>query len=139
MTWSALTDVLGQRLAGYASIEQTTVAGLNFLVSFLLLSLLFAAIFKTLPNRDLQWRDVYIGAIGTALLFQLGQGLLSWYLAEGGIGSRYGVAGGIIALLIWSYYSAQVFLLGAEFAKAYARRFRHRDLAPREEKLSVRG
>jgi membrane protein len=138
MTWSALTDVLGQRLAAYASIEQATITVLNFGVSFLLLSLLFAAIYKTLPNRDLEWRDVYIGALGTALLFQFGQGLLNWYLAEGGVGTRYGVAGGIIALLIWSYYSAQVFLLGAEFAKAYARRFRNRELPQHEKTLAAR-
>jgi len=100
--------------------------------------LLFTAIYKTLPNRDLQWRDVYIGAIGTALLFQLEQGLLNWYLAEGGVGARYRVAGGIIALLIWSYYSAQVFLLGAEFAKADARRFHHRKLSQREKTLVAR-
>jgi membrane protein len=138
MTWSALTEILGQRLADYASVEKATVSALNFVVSFLLLSLLFAAIFKTLPNRDLQWRDVYIGAIGTALLFQLGQGVLNWYLAEGGIGRRYGAAGGLIALLIWSYYSAQVFLLGAEFAKAYSRRFRHRELSGPEKALAAR-
>lgn len=137
MTCSAALDVLGHTLANYASLEQVTITVLNFLISFLLMSILFAAIFKTLPNRDLQWRDVYIGALGTAFLFELGQGLLGWYLAEGAFGARYGVAGGLIALLIWSYYSAQVFLVGAEFAKVYAKRFRHRELPGRESRSSA--
>ena len=89
----------------------------------MLTALLFAAIYKVLPNIDLQWRDVAVGAMGTALLFEAGQTLISYFLANFITANIYGAAGGIIVLLIWVYYSAQVFLLGAEFSKVWARRY----------------
>lgn len=97
--------------------------GLNFAISFVLISLLFAAIYKVLPEKDLQWRDVLFGAMLTSLLFEIGQVLLGLYLGSSAVASPYGAAGGLIVLLLWVYYSAQVFLLGAEFTKVYARHF----------------
>jgi membrane protein len=94
--------------------------GLNFFVSWLLFALLFGAIYKILPDRTLQWRDVIVGALLTSLLFNIGKSLIGWYIGSSAIASSYGAAGGLIVLLLWVYYSAQIFLFGAEFTKAYA-------------------
>src|SRR5215204_3230529 len=93
---------------------------LNFIVSLALLAILFAAIYKVLPDRRLHWRDVIVGAVVTAVLFTIGKSLIGWYLGSSAVASSYGAAGGLIVLLLWVYYSAQIFLLGAEFTKAYA-------------------
>lgn len=98
-----------------------TVAA-NFLLGFVLISLIFAAIYKLLPDIDLEWGDVAIGAVGTATLYELGQLLIGVYLHSAGASAAYSAAGGLIVVLLWIYYSAQVFLLGAEFTKIYAMR-----------------
>jgi membrane protein len=98
------------------------MAILNGVVSLALIAILFAAIYKVLPDRDLAWRDVAIGAIVTAILFTLGKSLIGWYIGSSAVASTYGAAGALIVLLLWVYYSAQIFLLGAEFTKAYAAR-----------------
>ena len=95
---------------------------LNFFVSFALLAVLFAAIYKILPDRDLQWRDVITGAVVTSALFTIGKSLIGWYIGSSAVASSYGAAGGLIVLLLWVYYSVQTFLLGAEFTKVYANR-----------------
>jgi membrane protein len=95
---------------------------LNFFVSFALLAVLFAAIYKVLPDRDLQWRDVITGAVVTSALFTIGKSLIGWYIGSSAVASSYGAAGGLIILLLWVYYSVQTFLLGAEFTKVYANR-----------------
>ena len=89
-------------------------------LSFVLISLLFALIYKLMPNIDLYWRDVILGAMGTALLFLGGQTLISLYVSRFLVANIYGAAGGVIVLLVWGYYSAQIFLLGAEFTKVFA-------------------
>jgi membrane protein len=116
-------NALHHTIAVETALSRLTLTVLNGTVSFLLAALLFAAIYKTLPNLDLQWRDVIAGALGTALLFLLGQILLGWFLGSSMIARPYGAAGGLILLLLWAYYSAQVFLLGAEFTKVYACHF----------------
>ncbi|HKD46425.1 MAG TPA: YihY/virulence factor BrkB family protein [Rhizomicrobium sp.] len=88
-------------------------------LSFVMISLLFALIYKVMPNRELYWRDVILGAMGTALLFLVGQALISLYVSRFLVANIYGAAGGVIILLIWGYYSAQIFLLGAEFTKVF--------------------
>jgi membrane protein len=103
--------------------SQLSLAVLNVVLSYVLATVLFAAIYKVVPNKDLEWRDVLAGAAGTAVLFQLGQTILGLLLGGGAIGRPYGAAGGLMLLLVWVYYSAQVFLLGAEFTKVYAKRF----------------
>jgi membrane protein len=95
---------------------------LNAILSIVLLSVLFAAIYKVLPDRPLQWRDVVMGAVVTALLFNIGKSLIGWYIGSSAVASTYGAAGALIVLLLWVYYSAQIFLLGAEFTKVYATR-----------------
>lgn len=89
-------------------------------LSLSLLTLLFAALFKILPDRPLHWGDVFLGAFFTACLFTIGKSLIGWYLAVAAIGSAYGAAGALIVILLWVYYSAQIFLFGAECTKAYA-------------------
>src|SRR6185437_14369623 len=92
----------------------------NFGVSVLLFAFLFGAIYKVLPDRTLRWNDVIVGALITSLLFNLGKSLIGWYIGSSAIASSYGAAGGLIVLLLWIYYSVQIFLLGAEFTKTYA-------------------
>ena len=92
----------------------------NFALSFLMITLLFGAIYKILPDRRLRWRDVAMGAAVTALLFTLGKTLIGWYIGGTGVASTYGAAGSLMVVLVWVFYSTQVFLLGAEFTKAWA-------------------
>ena len=93
---------------------------LNFAISLLLFAVLFGAIYKVLPDRTLQWKDVVVGALMTSVLFNLGKTVIGWYLGSSAVASSYGAAGGLIVLLLWFYYSAQIFLFGAEFTKIYA-------------------
>ena len=93
---------------------------INFLISYVLVTVMFAAIYKVLPDRDLTWRDVFIGAAVTGLLFTIGKSLIGLYLGSSSMASSYGAAGGLLIMLVWIYYSAQIFLLGAEFTKVYA-------------------
>jgi membrane protein len=106
------------------------VAG--FLFSLLVVTVLFAAIFKILPDARIAWMDVWVGALATALLFTLGKFLIGLYLGRSTVASVYGAAGSLVVLLLWVYYSAQVFLLGAEFTQVYARRWGSRIL-PRHQ------
>ncbi len=96
--------------------------GANFLISFVLISLLFAAVYKVLPDRRIAWGDVLIGAVTTSFLFTVGKSLIGLYIGSSAVTRAYGAAGGLIIVLLWVYYSAQIFLLGAEFTKAYAER-----------------
>jgi membrane protein len=89
---------------------------------FAVVVLLFAMIFKFLPDVEIQWRDVWIGAVMTAILFSIGKWLLGFYLGSGAAGSAYGAASSLITLLLWIYYSSQILLFGAEFTQVYASR-----------------
>ncbi|HXC57319.1 MAG TPA: YihY/virulence factor BrkB family protein [Rhizomicrobium sp.] len=123
MVFTAGIAAFGHYIDNHTSYSQVALALINFTVSIVLMALLFAAIFKILPNKDLEWRDVGAGALGTALLFQLGQFLIGTYLGNSSLATPYGAAGGLIVMLLWVYYSAQVFLLGAEFTKVFACHF----------------
>jgi membrane protein len=105
---------------GRLPVSAMILWGLNFIVSWLLFALLFGAIYKVLPDRTLQWKDVVVGAVITSLLFNIGKTLIGWYIGSSAVASSYGVAGGLIVLLLSVYYSAQIFLVGAEFTKTYA-------------------
>jgi len=93
---------------------------LNFVISFVTTALLFACIFKILPDTHIAWRDVGVGAIVTALLFSIGRLLIGLYLGHSTVSSVYGAAGSLAVLLLWVYYSAQILFLGAEFTQVYA-------------------
>jgi membrane protein len=90
----------------------------NTLISLLLFTVLFAAIYKVLPDTPLSWRDVAVGALVTAVLFTIGKSLIGWYLGTTAAGSGYGAAGALILILLWGYYSAQILLFGAEITRA---------------------
>lgn len=123
MGFTAIITAAGHYLSLNTGFSRSGFALLNLIVSFLLMSGLFAAIYKIMPNKNLEWHDVIAGALVTALLFEAGQFLLGYYLGSSAIAAPYGAAGGLIVLLVWVYYSAQVFLLGAEFTKVYACRY----------------
>lgn len=95
---------------------------LNFAVSLVFITMLFAAIYKILPDRRLHWRDVIVGAFGTALLFSLGRMAISLYIGQSGTARGFGAAGAFAVVLLWLYYSAVIFLLGAEFTRAWSRK-----------------
>ncbi len=91
-------------------------------ISLAFIGVLFAMMFKWLPDAEVQWRDVWIGAIVTAVLFEVGKFLIGIYIGKQGLESTFGAAASLVVLLIWVYYSSQIVLLGAEFTRAYARR-----------------
>jgi len=117
---SALLTAFGNYLNSILPFGQVILTGLNVIVSLTLISFLFAAIYKVLPDRDLEWGDVVVGAIVTGVLLTIGKSLISWYIGSSAVASSFGAAGALIVLLLWVYYSAQIFLLGAEFTKVYA-------------------
>jgi membrane protein len=119
---SAALTAFGNQLNSILPFGQLLLPALHFVVSLLLISVLFAAIYKVLPDRHLEWRDVVVGGVVTAILFNIGKSLIGWYIGSSAIASSYGAAGALIVLLLWVYYSIQIFLLGAEFTKIYANR-----------------
>jgi membrane protein len=102
---------------------QTILNVFDVVMSAVLIGGMFAAIFKVLPDTDIAWRDVAIGALASTILFEAGKYAIAFYIGESNVASSYGAAGALIVLLVWIYYSAQIFLLGAEFSRAYARRY----------------
>jgi membrane protein len=117
---SAALAALWTWVGGMLPAATALLGALGFLVSFALTAALFAAIYKVLPDRRLEWRDVIVGAVGTALMFNVGKALIGWYIGGSGMARSYGAAGALVVVLLWVYYSAQVFLLGAEFTRAWA-------------------
>ncbi len=127
--------VLSAILAAVSAFTNSLIPGaeflmqiVNFLIGFGITTLLFAMIYKILPDTDIAWRDVWVGAAITSLLFSLGRFLIGLYLGNSTIGSTYGAAGSLAVILVWVYYSAQLLLLGAEFTQVFARR--HGSFAP---------
>jgi len=92
-------------------------------MSAILIGGMFAAMFKVLPDADIAWRDVAIGALASTVLFEGGKYAIAFYIGQSNLASSYGAAGALIVLLVWIYYSSQIFLLGAEFSRAYAKRY----------------
>jgi membrane protein len=119
---SAALTAFGNQINSILPFGRLLLSGLNFVVSLSLISVLFAAIYKVLPDRRLEWHDVGVGAVVTAILFTIGKSLIGLYIGSSAIASSYGAAGALVILLLWVYYSAQIFLLGAEFTKVYANR-----------------
>jgi membrane protein len=110
--------------------------GIYLIFDFAVVVLLFAMIFKFLPDVSIQWRDVWIGAVITAILFGIGKWLLGFYLGSGAAGSAYGAASSLITLLLWVYYSSQILLFGAEFTQVYAQQA-GRELEPSHYAIRV--
>jgi membrane protein len=129
LVFSALVSALA-RTWGPADATGLVLQVVNFLFSFALVTLLFAMIYKILPSVHIAWKDVLIGSIITAALFSVGKALIGVYLGNSAVASSYGAAGSVILVLVWVYYSAQIFLLGAEFTKVYAHRYGSRRNLP---------
>ena len=116
---SALGKWWGPWFGNWVDVAQA----LNFAISFALVASMFAMIYKLMPRVKVAWSDVWIGAAVTALLFTVGKYLIGLYIGNSGTSLVFGAAGSLVVMLLWVYYSAQIFLLGAEFTWAYAGRF----------------
>jgi len=117
---SALVTAFGGWLTRQSPALEAVVHLIEFAVSLGVTTLLFAAIYKILPDRRLIWHDVLIGAVCTALLFTLGKTLIGFYIGTVGVAKGFGAAGTLVIILLWIYYSAVIFLLGAEFTRAFS-------------------
>lgn len=115
---AALSRHLSMLFPGLGIVKTT-----DFLVSFGFITVLFALIFKILPNAEIKWKDVWIGSALISLLFTLGKMAIGFYLGSSGIASTFGAARSLVIVMLWTFYSAQIFLFGAEFTKIYADRF----------------
>ena len=119
---SAGLSALDNFMVGWLPAQATLWQGINFVISFGVITLLFAMIFKVLPDAKIAWGDVWIGAFITALLFNLGKYLLGLYLGRSSVSSAYGAAGSLVIVLLWVYYSAQILFFGAKFTQIYSNR-----------------
>ena len=117
---SAAMAVLERYWGGIWKNAAFLLGSLSGLIGFSVIAVLFAVIYKMLPRARLSWHDVAIGALGTAGLFALGKYAIGLYIGNSGVANSFGAAGSVIALLLWVYYSAQIFFLGAEFTRQYA-------------------
>lgn len=116
---SAILAALGTWLSNFAAWE-ALLHLVNFAISFCVTTVLFAMIYKIMPRVNIAWRDVWLGAAVTSLLFSIGKFLIGLYIGKTSVASGFGAAGSLAVLLVWIYYSTQVFLMGAEFTWVYA-------------------
>ncbi|RYF82624.1 MAG: YihY/virulence factor BrkB family protein [Comamonadaceae bacterium] len=126
---AALGSWVGALLPGWEFLLQV----INLAVAFATMTLLFGMIYKYMPSTRIAWRDVWVGAAVTSLLFQVGKTAIALYLGRSGMTEAFAAAGSLVAVLAWVYYAAQIFLLGAEFTKVYAQEhgsMKHKVLAP---------
>jgi len=135
---SAGLAALGAYLNSILPLPEFVMHIINFIVSLAVITLLFAMIYKFLPDVEITWGDVWIGAVITALLFTVGKLLLGLYIGKSSVGSAYGAAGSLVVILVWIYYSAQILFFGAEFTQVYANQYGSRikpskDAAPLTE------
>lgn len=117
---SAGISTLGKMLTNLLPLPEVVMHGVHLLASLAVFTLVFAVMFRFLPDSEIHWDDVVAGALFTALLFTVGKFLIGLYLGNAGFGSTYGAAGSLVIVLVWVYYSAQIFFFGAEVTHAYA-------------------
>lgn len=134
---SAVLSAVGNFFSGLLPGGEVLWQVFNFVFSLAVVSALFAVIFKYVPDAEVRWRDVWLGGVVTAVLFSIGKSLLGLYLGKAAVGSAYGAAGSVIALVVWVYYASQIFLLGAEFTQVQARRS-GREIRPARGAVSTR-
>lgn len=121
---SAVIDALSDYLQSiFPDVAVIIFYIINQLVTLIIVGSIFAVVFKVLPDAKIRWKDVFAGAVVTAILFMLGKFAISFYISEASIGTTYGAAGSLVVLLIWTYYSSLILYFGAEFTKAYAVRY----------------
>ena len=121
---SAALASLGAFLTGFLPAPEIILHGIDFLISTAIIGVLFAAMYRFLPNTKIEWRDVWIGAAVTSVLFNFGKIALGLYIGKSAVASSYGAAGSILVLLLWVYYSGLIFYFGAEFTKVVCRQIR---------------
>lgn len=114
---TAVGTFFGNVLPGSVAVGQV----LNFVISFAVVTVLFASIYKVLPDVEVPWKNLWVGSAITALLFNFGKYLIGLYLGNSSIGSTYGAAGSLVVVLVWVFYSAQILLIGAEFTQVYSK------------------
>lgn len=117
---SSVISGVGELLTQHLPFASSVLQLVNVVLSLAVITILFAMIFKYLPNVRLAWSDVWTGAFVTAVLFNAGKLLIGMYLGNGAVGSAFGGAGAIVIILVWTYYSAQILLFGAEFTRIFA-------------------
>jgi membrane protein len=137
---NAALSAIGDRFYTYFNVPEWALQALDLVISYMVITILFALLYKVVPDLHIEWRDVVLGAAMTAGLFSIGKTLIGMYLGKAGIASTYGAAGSLVIVLIWVYYSAQIFFLGAEFTLAYAQRIGSRpcDRIGHEVKIAER-
>lgn len=118
-----LEALTGQLATLFPDMTLVLVYITNWIITLIVTSLLFAIIFKVLPDAQIHWRDVVVGSVVTALLFMFSRFLISFYIGRSDIGSAYGTAGSLVVLLLWVYFAAIILYFGAEFTKAYAAKY----------------
>ena len=123
LVMGAVIAALGKWWGGVFGDWEVLAQGVNLLVGFILTTSVFAMIYKIIPRVKVLWRDVLLGAVATALLFTVGKILIGLYIGKSGVASGFGAAGSLVVVLVWVYYSAQIFLMGAEFTWVYAGTF----------------
>lgn len=133
---STMLVILGNYLRGLIPGFTYLWQFLNFIVSFSIVTLLFAMIFKILPDAKIAWKDVWMGAAITAVLFNIGKSLLGLYLGHTSFASAYGAAGSLVIILTWVFYSAQILFLGAEFTQVYVKNY-SKEIVPAEYAMRV--
>ena len=133
---SAALNAFGSFVSSNLAFLEPIMVVVNFIIAFAVTTLLFAAIFKYVPDAEIEWHDVWIGAAFTALLFSVGRLLLGLYLGNGSFGSSYGAAAALVILLAWIYYSALIVFFGAEFTQVYASKFGSR-VQPSEDAVPI--
>ncbi len=120
---NALLTIAAGAMQDVFPLFPTVIKILDFVLSFAVITALFALLFRYLPESDIEWGDVWLGGAATALLFVVGQFLLGWYLGRAGISTGFGAFGSLVVFLVWVNYSAQIMLFGAEFTHVYARKY----------------
>jgi len=120
---STALSALNNYITGNVASASILLGVVNFAISFGVVALIFALIFKFIPDVEIAWRDVWFGSVVTALLFMVGKTAIGIYLGTSSVASSYGVAGSLVVLLLWIYYSAQILFLGAEFTQVFADKY----------------
>ena len=133
---SAVLAAMSTYISGHFAILTGIVSVLDFVVSFVGITVIFALLFKFVPAAKVKWKDACVGAGVTSFLFSIGKLLIGLYLGNGAIGSTFGAARSLVVIMLWAYYSSQIFLYGAEFSRLYAERFGS-DIVPDANSLRV--
>jgi membrane protein len=129
---NACVALIGGYAAQFLPAPEGLLQSVNALLSFAVVTSLFAAIYRVVPETRIEWRDVVMGAAVTSLLFTVGKFLIGFYLGKAAFASTYGAASSVVMLIVWIYYSGQIFFLGAEFTKSFAHRYGSRPATKRD-------